>query len=420
MFGSSTTNPECFDSSVTQCQKNNSSLNLKQSFLMKKTTLSFIAFCIFFSSFFLTGCQKDDINIDNNNVVSYQTDIPSEKLTKDEALKEISPVVQLFLNSQYDYLISKDKTPKWNNYVTTGGDVLKTHLDNYREISYYNSYDKLISYKSEFIYDEKGYVSSDYPSSLVRSGDVWILKNVYDKFSMTETPEGKPAQETNTPPSQGGIWYREIIMKKTGNKWFIQSWKEDILGAPYRWYKEKIRINNEPQIEYRTTSYNRAAAVMYAINYVFNPNSNYPDYSNYGGDCTNFASQCLEAGGWTQISSGTNKWFHNKGYTTPPSSTYRSPSWTSASSLQAFLNRSSRVASSPASSRDLNIGDILQLTSSSSAYHTTIVSRRTVVNGITKIEVHYRNASGYPAQAYANITTLSLSSAKNWKIANSY
>lgn len=48
------------------------------------------------------------------------------------------------------------------------------------------------------------------------------------------------------------------------------------------------------------TTYNRVAAVRYALRHWNNPN---PDYGNFdevgvGGDCANFVSQCLRAGGW--------------------------------------------------------------------------------------------------------------------------
>jgi hypothetical protein len=387
---------------------------------MKKTIHFSFMLAFIMTTIVLTGCKKDDIQQNNGNIVPYQTDLPSDKLNKHQALKEIKPVVQQFLNSQYDYLMAIDEKPKWNEYISAGGDELQSRIDNYREASYYNTYDKLIAYKSEFIYDEKGYVSSEYPSLLIRSGDLWILTNVYDKFSMTETPEGKSAQETNTPPSQGAVWYKEIILRKTGDKWTILSWKEDVLGIPHRWFKEKIRIVDEQSLESKAGTYNRVTSVMYAINHVFNPNSNYPNYSNYGGDCTNFVSQCLEAGGWTQITSGTNKWFHAMGYSSPPSSTYRSPSWTGASNLYAFLSSSSRVSSTPTSITSLNVGDVVQRISNGSAHHTMIVTRRSTVNGLVKIEAHYRNASGYSPQSYANITSLSSSSAKFWKIANSY
>lgn len=46
--------------------------------------------------------------------------------------------------------------------------------------------------------------------------------------------------------------------------------------------------------------YNRAAAVRYALRHWNNPNPNFAnlDMTGSGGDCANFVSQCLLAGGW--------------------------------------------------------------------------------------------------------------------------
>ena len=46
-------------------------------------------------------------------------------------------------------------------------------------------------------------------------------------------------------------------------------------------------------------TYNAAAAVKYARNWWNKRNPNYHDYSNEGGDCANFVSQCLLAGGFS-------------------------------------------------------------------------------------------------------------------------
>ena len=44
-------------------------------------------------------------------------------------------------------------------------------------------------------------------------------------------------------------------------------------------------------------SYNPGAAVSYAHQYCQKYNKNYNNYKNSGGDCANFVSQCMTAGG---------------------------------------------------------------------------------------------------------------------------
>ena len=46
-----------------------------------------------------------------------------------------------------------------------------------------------------------------------------------------------------------------------------------------------------------TLSYNPSAAVSYARQWAYSRNPSYHDYSGEGGDCANFVSQCLIAGG---------------------------------------------------------------------------------------------------------------------------
>ena len=43
--------------------------------------------------------------------------------------------------------------------------------------------------------------------------------------------------------------------------------------------------------------YNRKAALNYALKWALGRNPNFYDYSELGGDCANFASQVLLAGG---------------------------------------------------------------------------------------------------------------------------
>ena len=46
-------------------------------------------------------------------------------------------------------------------------------------------------------------------------------------------------------------------------------------------------------------TYNPSKAVEYAKKWAYSRNPKYYDYSNMGGDCANFVSQCLIAGGFS-------------------------------------------------------------------------------------------------------------------------
>lgn len=87
-------------------------------------------------------------------------------------------------------------------------------------------------------------------------------------------------------------------------------------------------------------SYNRQRAVDYAWTYVWNPNTYFRAYSN---DCTNFISQCMYAGGWSQVGfwweyQSPNRWFFM-----PKQGPYPdSYTWVGAKHFESFITRSGR------------------------------------------------------------------------------
>ncbi|MGV8979639.1 amidase domain-containing protein [Clostridium sp.] len=86
--------------------------------------------------------------------------------------------------------------------------------------------------------------------------------------------------------------------------------------------------------------YNRLEAVDYAAKYAVNPNKKYKYFSvinEDGGDCTNFVSQCLKAGGAPMDYNIIRPWWYdtkqNKG----------SVCWTVAHSLYWYLKVNQRI-----------------------------------------------------------------------------
>ena len=72
-----------------------------------------------------------------------------------------------------------------------------------------------------------------------------------------------------------------------------------------------------------TFDYDRAAAVEYALTWAFRRNPAYYDFSEIGGDCTNFASQCVYAGSGVMNYTPDVGWYYIN-------VNNRSPSWTGA------------------------------------------------------------------------------------------
>lgn len=69
-------------------------------------------------------------------------------------------------------------------------------------------------------------------------------------------------------------------------------------------------MNNKSNNNRNDSNFNIEAACTYAEAFALSPNSNYKSFENIGGDCTNFISQILSAGGLKE----NNLW---KPYTMP-------------------------------------------------------------------------------------------------------
>lgn len=102
--------------------------------------------------------------------------------------------------------------------------------------------------------------------------------------------------------------------------------------------------------------YNRAAAVAYAREWAYRRNPRYYDFSDLGGDCTNFASQCLYAGSGIMNYTPTYGWYYI-------SLNDRAPAWTGVNELYRFLttNRGPGPRAIVTDLPQIRDGDIIQI-----------------------------------------------------------
>lgn len=116
--------------------------------------------------------------------------------------------------------------------------------------------------------------------------------------------------------------------------------------------------------------YNRLDAVLYAQKWALGANPNFYHFGGVGGDCTNFISQCLLAGGGEMIFDD-NGWFYL-------SKDNRSPSWTSVESLQKFLlDEREGIFATKCELEFLQEGDIIQLRQNEKRFnHSLIITRK--------------------------------------------
>ncbi len=120
-------------------------------------------------------------------------------------------------------------------------------------------------------------------------------------------------------------------------------------------------------------TYNRIEAVKYARTWALNENPNYFHFEGIGGDCTNFISQCLLAGGGIMNYDKYYGWFYID-------KNNRAPSWTSVQYLQRFLlgNNSPGFKCKILPIEQLKIGDIIQIRQNPTSFnHSVIISKIT-------------------------------------------
>jgi len=142
-------------------------------------------------------------------------------------------------------------------------------------------------------------------------------------------------------------------------------------------------------------NYDRQKAVEYARTWAMDKNPYFGYFGGLGGDCTNYISQCLLAGGGVMNYDYLKGWFYE-------SMVSRSPSWTSVAYLQKFsLRKDDGVGpfAKIVSLDELQIGDIIQLRQNPTHFnHTVIVSK--ILNDSIYVCAHSNDAIDKPLKDY--------------------
>lgn len=104
-------------------------------------------------------------------------------------------------------------------------------------------------------------------------------------------------------------------------------------------------------------NYDRLAVVSYAHQWAYGRNPAFYDYEQLGGDCTNFASQCILAGSGVMNFTPTYGWYYID-------SNQKAPAWTGVPYLYNFLTRqgtSPGPVGIACAMEDVRPGDLIQL-----------------------------------------------------------
>ena len=164
------------------------------------------------------------------------------------------------------------------------------------------------------------------------------------KVFYSYTTNGKDLQ-TGEPITPAGYELYTFTVSKKGNSWLIEN-EEQTEDPNYNPGIISMEPDMEPSFDKNMASYSYSGytAASFAIAHwnVVSNISSYCDYTNYGGDCTNFTSRCLRQGGWKQ----TNNWFYiSNGASGNNMVTYkRSPSWTGANQFYQFISNTGQYA----------------------------------------------------------------------------
>lgn len=168
--------------------------------------------------------------------------------------------------------------------------------------------------------------------------------------------------------------------------------EKDFLGQTIGEIKESVEKQNDvaiPLAVNATYSYNGTAAANYALQYAVIANNDYPYYGR--GDCTNFVSQCLVAGGMSMtgtpsdygVTSSTTLWhckpfYLSDGYVTFGATT----AWTLVTDFRTYMERigadTTEYSSIASVARNCAVGDIVQLTDKTTGkpHHSIIISSK--------------------------------------------
>lgn len=175
--------------------------------------------------------------------------------------------------------------------------------------------------------------------------------------------------------------YDEIMSLEGVNSLYVDLYIEDYEIVLATQDMPAAQING---VRTRASSYSYSDAVDYAKEYFYPYNSAYPDWSSYGGDCANFISQCLYAGGKSMkgtpgTSTAAQNW--SNWFSTGSSCDTKnvSSTWRGANAFKDYWQRNASgydtFSSVGADSYSFGFtGDAISLLNSNgSAYHTLMI-----------------------------------------------
>ena len=200
----------------------------------------------------------------------------------------------------------------------------------------------------------------------------------------------------------------EQVGEENAAQAYIQAAPEYLSQLRRAWQEREAGREAQAVLPQADEPYDRQAALAYADRYAMERSQAWPDYSDYGGNCQNFASQCLLAGGIPMDTAGPDIW---KWYGPDPSeSTWaegRSPSWSGVNQFRGYARDNAGfglAALVDAPYYSGQPGDLIQMGTADSLYHTVVVRDLVCDNAGRTVDylVHSNtnDMENYPASLY--------------------
>ena len=155
---------------------------------------------------------------------------------------------------------------------------------------------------------------------------------------------------------------------------------------------------------FRQNSYNRRSAVDYAERYALTPNPEYryfPLINDNSGDCANFISQCLKAGGAPMSHNPKNPWWYDNHGTSNKKDDTWSVSWAVAHALYWYLKINLSIKASGPKGFEVNdlneleLGDVVFYENYKSIiFHSAIITSFINVDGIREPLISHHSLEG--------------------------
>lgn len=297
---------------------------------------------------------------------------------------EVQDMTNLFVSGQ-DNLFARLHQEVWRYMV----EVRRMQATNMRLVS--NRYE--IQNVRRFARNENEWADSDTFSLTVNSFKVFAqhpdtVSEEYDVihyFSFEDTEEGlkirQHMQRGTLYWNVLGDYYRELFMENGLDIYDLSHVDEfsDTIDDMLAKAKDNIdsRTQGDLVIPAFDQEYRRQAAIDYADQWVNIRNDLWFAYDSYGGNCQNFVSQSLLAGGIPMDTSGSKwKWFGTE-VNTSSSESGRTPSWTGVDYFVDYARDNSGlglVATVDAPFDSGDIGDVVVLGYDEDWRHSLLIS----------------------------------------------